>query len=1095
MKGMGTEEPTRIIGLSGNLAFGDVITNTTAQRTLTICNSGKAALTVRSISYPTGVSGNWSGGSIPAGSSNAVTVTFAPMAVASYDGVITVNSDATGGGNTISASGKGTAVPTRIIGLSGNLAFGDVITNTTAQRTLTIANSGNAALSVSGMSYPTGFSGNWAGGSIPAGSSNAVTVTFAPMAVASYDGVITVDSDATGGGNTINASGKGTEGPTRLIGLSGNIDFGDVITSTTAQRTLTIANSGNAALTVSGITYPTCFSGNWAGGSIPAGSSNAVTVTFAPTAVMGYGGVIMVNSDATGGANIIRASGNGVIELFISTPCPLPDGTVAVAYSQTFTAVGATTPYTWTISSGALPPGLELDRTSGVVSGTPTMADSYSFTVRCTAADNQYAEKQCHVTVTASATPKNTMPLVLDSTPGAAWNGYTGWVGMQLRVGAAPLEVWELGRVFIDGNAKNHVLRLVRASDGAVMASATWTPAGGLHNEIKYATLSAPVTLTPNTQYYLASQEEAGGDAWYNQNTTVRTAGGALVQAPAYSKDGTHWVAHGTSGPFSYGPVSLGYRCSGTPLVQDFTPGASWNHYSGWVGMRLRVGEQPIEVWELGRVFIEGNTRSHELRLVRVSDRTVVASAAWTPTGGVHNQMKYVALAAPVTLASNTHYYLASQEEAEGDSWYNQDTTVTTTGGAVVQAPVYSRDGRSWVAQGSGGSYSYGPVSLGYCAMAGQETALVTGFTAGDSWNTYSGWVGMQLQVGASPLEVTSLGRVFVTGNRANHALRLVRMSDRAVVASATWTASGGVHSQIKYVALAAPVTLAPNTQYYLASQEEAGGDHWYNHETTVTTSGGAVVQARVYSRDGSSWVAYGTSGAYSYGPVSLGYSALPCTETALVQDFRPGESWNHYSGWVGMRLQVGANPLQVWELGRVFIEGNTQDHELRLVRVSDRTVVASATWTPTNGVHNLIKYVALAAPVTLEPNTQYCLASQEEAEGDSWYNQDTTVTTTAGAVVQAPVYSRDGRSWVAQGSGGSYSYGPLSLGFCAMAGQETPLVTGFTPGAIPGTRTADGSECSCRWGPARWRSRRWAVSSWTGNRAEPHVAIGANVG
>ena len=51
------------------------------------------------------------------------------------------------------------------------------------------------------------------------------------------------------------------------------------------------------------------------------------------------------------------------------------------------------------------------------------------------------------------------------------------------------------------------------------------------------------------------------------------------------------------------------------------------------------------------------------------------------------------------------------------------------------------------------------------------------------------------------------------------------------MVASATWTPSGGVHNQIKYVALAAPVTLAPNTQYYLASQEEAGGDRWYNHE------------------------------------------------------------------------------------------------------------------------------------------------------------------------------------------------------------------------------------------------------------------------
>jgi len=225
-----------------------------------------------------------------------------------------------------------------------------------------------------------------------------------------------------------------------------------------------------------------------------------------------------------------------------------------------------------------------------------------------------------------------------------------------------------------------------------------------------------------------------------------------------------------------------------------------------------------------------------------------------------------------VTLAPNTQYYLASQEEAGGDSWYNQDTTVTTTDAAVVEAPVYSRDARSWVAQGSGGSYSYGPVSLRYCAMVGQETALVTDFIAGDSWNNYTGWVGMQLQVGARPLEVSSLGRVYITGNKASHELRLVRVSDRVVLAAATWTPSGGVHNQIKYVALAAPVTLAPNTQYYLASREEAGRDRWYNHNTTVTTTDAAVVQARVYSQDGSAWVVYGQSGPYSYGPVSLGY-------------------------------------------------------------------------------------------------------------------------------------------------------------------------------------------------------------------------------
>ena len=61
------------------------------------------------------------------------------------------------------------------------------------------------------------------------------------------------------------------------------------------------------------------------------------------------------------------------------TPTSLPAGTTGVAYSQPLTAVGATAPVTWTVSAGALPPGLAIGA-DGVVTGTPTQAGSYSFT-------------------------------------------------------------------------------------------------------------------------------------------------------------------------------------------------------------------------------------------------------------------------------------------------------------------------------------------------------------------------------------------------------------------------------------------------------------------------------------------------------------------------------------------------------------------------------------------------------------------------------------------------------------------------------------------------------------------------------------------
>jgi len=199
------------------LVFGNVAVGSPAQSTLTIANTGNSALTVSGINYPSGFSGNWSSGTIAANSSQPVTVTFAPTSAVSYSGAITVNSDATSGANTIAASGTGTSTPTRTISLSGSLAFGSVAVGSSGQSTLTIANTGNSDLTVSSISYPDGFIGSWISGTIAAGGSQPVTVTFTPTSTASYSGTITVNSDKTSGVNTIAASGTGTSTSMRQV--------------------------------------------------------------------------------------------------------------------------------------------------------------------------------------------------------------------------------------------------------------------------------------------------------------------------------------------------------------------------------------------------------------------------------------------------------------------------------------------------------------------------------------------------------------------------------------------------------------------------------------------------------------------------------------------------------------------------------------------------------------------------------------------------------------------------------------------------------------------------------------------------------------
>jgi hypothetical protein len=41
-----------------------------------------------------------------------------------------------------------------------------------------------------------------------------------------------------------------------------------------------------------------------------------------------------------------------------------------------------------------------------------------------------------------------------------------------------------------------------------------------------------------------------------------------------------------------------------------------------------------MTVTQLGRIFQNGNTHNHTLRVVRVSNKTVAASVTWSPAGG-----------------------------------------------------------------------------------------------------------------------------------------------------------------------------------------------------------------------------------------------------------------------------------------------------------------------------------------------------------------------------------------------------------------------------------------------------------------------------
>ncbi|HSB12294.1 MAG TPA: putative Ig domain-containing protein, partial [Blastocatellia bacterium] len=81
------------------------------------------------------------------------------------------------------------------------------------------------------------------------------------------------------------------------------------------------------------------------------------------------------------------------------TTSTLSPATKGVSFSQQLSAAGGKPPYTWTVTAGALPGGLTLASSTGIISGTPAASGTFSFTVTATDAQSTSAGKALSIVV------------------------------------------------------------------------------------------------------------------------------------------------------------------------------------------------------------------------------------------------------------------------------------------------------------------------------------------------------------------------------------------------------------------------------------------------------------------------------------------------------------------------------------------------------------------------------------------------------------------------------------------------------------------------------------------------------------------------
>jgi hypothetical protein len=323
-----------------SLAFGSQILGTTsAGQKITVSNTGFVNITVNSVAASGGYTdtNTCAGATLTPGEGCTITASFAPVVTGSDAGTITINDTSTGAPHVVTMTGSGELA----VSMSANLSFAATNVGATAPaQNMTLTNNQSQVFTytfaTSGDYSAVGNGASPCNGTLAAKAKCTFAVSFTPTTNGIIKGALSITP--TGAGSPIAAggmTGTGQNGAASPLTFSpATVSFGNVPLTTTSSKTVTIKNATTAAITINSVTGSGYFivapSGTTpCGGSLSAGKTCTVTVTYTPVIASSTIGGITVSDNATISTQVQDVTGTGVQPIVLS-PISISFGTVSV---------------------------------------------------------------------------------------------------------------------------------------------------------------------------------------------------------------------------------------------------------------------------------------------------------------------------------------------------------------------------------------------------------------------------------------------------------------------------------------------------------------------------------------------------------------------------------------------------------------------------------------------------------------------------------------------------------------------------------------------------------------------------------------------